>query len=61
MSAPTKEKDKLHTDLLLAAILLNRFEPLEPHHVGAIRERLNYLSDDELRTMILKGKYPKQN
>lgn len=46
------------TDLLLAAILLNRFCPLAPHHVGALRERLRYLNDDELREMVATGSWP---
>ena len=45
-------------DLLLASVLLNRFEPLAPHHVGAIREHLRYLTDDELREMVHEGKWP---
>jgi hypothetical protein len=43
-------------DLHLAAILLNRFEPLAPHHVGWIRERLKYKTDEELREYIIAGK-----
>ena len=46
------------TDLLLAAILLGRFSPLAPHHVGAIRERLRELNDNELREMVATGKWP---
>ena len=46
------------TDLLLAAILLERFSPLAPHHAGAIRERLRELNDNELREMVATGKWP---
>jgi len=45
-------------DLLLASIILNRHDPLAPHHVGAIRERLRYLEDSELRTMVISGRWP---
>ena len=46
------------TDILLAAILLGRFSPLALHHVGAIRERLRELNDNELREMVATGKWP---
>jgi len=41
-----------HAKSLLAAILLNRTEPLAPHHVGALRELLKYPTDDELHQII---------
>ena len=41
-----------HIKPLLAAILLNRFEPLAAHHVGALRELLEYPTDDELRSIV---------
>lgn len=49
---------------ILAAILLRRNEPLSPHHVGAIRSRLNYPSDEELVQIIRTGEIknePTQN
>jgi hypothetical protein len=42
---------------LLAAILLNRLEPLALHHVGALRELLEYPTDDELRSIINPGPF----
>ena len=45
-----------HDDLLLSGLLLNRLEPMAPHHVSALRERLGYPTDDELREMLLTGK-----
>ena len=42
-------------DLHLAAILLDRYEPLSPHHVGWIREYLNYPTDEEMKLMIRTG------
>lgn len=48
---------KTQTKLLLAALLLNRFEPMAPHHVGAIRERLGDKTDDELWEIIRTGKF----
>jgi hypothetical protein len=47
-----------NTDLLLASIILNRHDPLAPHHIGAIRERLRYLKDSELQEMVITGKWP---
>lgn len=44
-------------DLFLASILLNRFEPLAPHHAGWIRERLGERNDEELREFIKYGKW----
>ena len=41
-----------HIKPLLAAILLNRSEPLASHHVGALRELLEYPTDDELRSIV---------
>ncbi len=41
-----------HIKPLLAAILLNRFEPLARHHVGALRELLEHPTDDDLRKII---------
>ena len=46
----------LEIDLLLAAILVNRFEPLAPHHIGALKERLGYINDEELWEFIRTGK-----
>lgn len=43
-------------ELLFASLLLNRFEPMEPHHVSAIRELLGYKTDDELREFVISGK-----
>jgi len=42
-------------ELLLAELLLNRHEPMSPHHVGAIRERLGYKTDEELLQMVRTG------
>jgi hypothetical protein len=47
-----------NTDLHLAAILLNRHAPLAPHHVGWIRERLGYPTDDKLADAVRTGKWP---
>ena len=44
-----------HIKPLLAAILLNRLEPLASHHVGALRELLEYPTDDELRSIVNSG------
>ena len=41
--------------LLFASLLLNRFEPMAPHHVQAVRERLGYMTDEELLQMIRTG------
>lgn len=46
------------TDLMLAAILLNRFNPLAPHHCAAIRAILREHTDDELLEMVRTGKWP---
>jgi len=43
---------KLLPQALLAGILLNRNEPLAPHHTGALLELLEYPNDDELRKII---------
>jgi len=43
--------------LLFAALLLNRFDPMAPHHVAALRERLGYKTDVELQEFIRKGKF----
>ena len=45
-------------ELLFAGILLNRFEPLAPHHCGAVRDRVRWLSDEELRVMLQTGRWP---
>jgi len=37
---------------LLAGLLLNRFDPMAPHHVGALRELLGHPTDEELRQII---------
>lgn len=47
-----------HDELLMAAILLGRKEPLAPHHVSALRERLGERTDNELRWAILTGHWP---
>lgn len=49
------EQNKKATDLLLCGILLGRFEPLAPHHVSWIKERVNYTTDEELRNRIKRG------
>jgi len=46
-----------HIKPLLAAILLNRLEPLSLHHVGALRELLEYPTDDELQSIINPGPF----
>ena len=45
------------TDLLLAGILQGRREPLSPHHCGAIRERLNDMTNEEVDDFVLTGLY----
>ena len=60
-AAGSSAPDCSTTDLLLAAILLGRFSPLAPHHVGAIRERLHELNDNELREMVATGKWKVTN
>jgi len=42
------EKNNALTDMLLCGVLLGRFEPLAPHHVSWIKERVNYTTDNEL-------------
>jgi hypothetical protein len=49
-----KEMDNVR--LLLAGLLLHRNDPMLPHHVAAIRERLGKPSDAQLHEMILTGK-----
>ena len=44
--------------LLLAAILLNRREPMAAHHAAAVRERLGYATDEQLRDAVQKGLPP---
>lgn len=44
--------------LIFAALLLNRFEPMQPHHVSALRERLDYLTDEELLEFVHTGVWP---
>jgi len=51
-----QERERQRVDLLLAAILLGRFNPLAPHHVGAIRERLGYATDEEVLDFVRTGK-----
>ena len=46
-------------DLILAAILLGRHNPLAPHHAGWIREWLDYRSDEELAEVVRTGRWPK--
>lgn len=46
------------TDIVLAnlaAVLLNRYTPLAPHHAGALRELLGYPTDDDLSVIVLNG------
>lgn len=49
---------KNHDLLLLAALLLNRREPMAPHHVAAVRERLGYATDAQLLEAVQKGVPP---
>ncbi len=52
-------KDQEKRDwLLLAALLLNRREPMAPHHVAAVRERLGYSTDEQLLDAAQKGVPP---
>jgi hypothetical protein len=44
--------------LLFAAILINRHEPMAPHHVAALRERLGYPTEDQLLEAIHRGVPP---
>jgi len=37
---------------LLAGMYLGRHAPMAPHHRGALREWLDYPTDDELREML---------
>jgi len=46
------ERDKQATDLLLCGVLLGRFEPLAPHHVSWMKERVNYTTDEELNARL---------
>lgn len=46
-------------NLHLAAIYLNRFAPLTPHHIGWIEERLGYMTDAEMIEFVRTGKRPK--
>ena len=48
-------------NLLLAAILLGRNEPLAPHHVNCIREMLGERSDAELSDFVRTGPWPKED
>ena len=52
-----EEMEKRNLELLLAALLLNRHEPMAPHHRSAIRELLGDKTDDELLEFIRKGKW----
>ena len=45
-------------DLLLGGLMLKRSEPMTPHHIGAIREKLDYMNDAEIDYMIRTGKKP---
>ena len=45
-----------HVDVFFAVLLLNRFAPMQPHHVSAIREHLGWNDDNALREMIRTGK-----
>jgi hypothetical protein len=58
LKAQIDEANADRLDLLLAGIMLGRLDPLAPHHVVAISERLRYLNDNELREMVLTGKWP---
>ena len=44
--------------LLFASLLLNRNEPMPPHHIAAVRERLGHASDNELREALRTGQTP---
>jgi hypothetical protein len=44
--------------LFFAALFLNRYEPMQPHHVSALRERLGYLTDEELLKFVRTGIWP---
>jgi len=46
------ERDKKATDLLLCGVLLGRFDPLAPHHVSWIKERVNFTTDADLRNRL---------
>lgn len=50
------EEYLLQVDLLFAAIILNKNEPLAQHHVNAIVEFLGYPTQDELINFIRTGK-----
>lgn len=48
-------------DAILAAILLNRREPMAPHHAGWLREKLRYATDEELLEIVRTGNWPTPN
>lgn len=53
----TYQDDRKRMDeLLLATLFLHRYEPMPPHRVGALRERLDYMTDEELREFVATGK-----
>jgi hypothetical protein len=55
--AEMRQEERNRADeLLFASVLLNRFEPLPPHLVGAIRERLGYAIDEDLREFVRTGR-----
>ena len=49
------ERQVRRDELLFAALLFNRHNPMAPHHAQAIRERLAYRTDEELLQMIRTG------
>jgi hypothetical protein len=55
----TRQRCRAESDeILMAAMLLNRFEPMTPHHIAAVRERLRYLNDYGLIELLRTGKWP---
>jgi hypothetical protein len=53
---PPHSETSDNVDLLLAALLLGRNEPMQPHRIAWIRERLGHLSDDELLEFVRTGR-----
>jgi hypothetical protein len=47
-------------EMTMASILLNRHDPLQPQQIQALRERLEYLTDDKLIQLIRTGKFPQE-
>ena len=46
------EAERKRDDILLMALMLWRDEPMTVHHIGALRERLGYISDSEIRAAL---------